>query len=324
MTGTKAPILMLKTHSILSRNALAHLLMLAVVFIWGSTFVLVKQALQDVSPQIFNTLRMAIAFVCLAVVYRKQWKLLTRRALGLGLLAGTCLAAGYSFQTAGLLYTTPTNSAFLTGLVVVLVPLLLAIPALRPPMSFAPGWNAWTGALVAFGGIVLLTTPAHTRWGLLLHSLNRGDMLTLGCALAFSLHVIVLAHAAGRVSFQQLALLQIGVATLLLGISTGALDHPYLINGPRVWMALLLTGILATAAAFSIQTWAQQVLPPTHLALLLTLEPVFAWLTSFLLLQERMEARRTLGALLVLAGILLTEMVRRPQIQLEAPVISTL
>ncbi|HEX4019987.1 MAG TPA: DMT family transporter [Acidobacteriaceae bacterium] len=310
--------------SILSRNVMAHLLMLAIVMLWGATFVQVKDALQDISPQLFNTLRMMIAFVCLAVVYRQQWKHMSRLAVGFGLLAGVCLTVGYVFQTSGLLYTSATNSAFITGLMVVIVPLLAAIPALRPPGSRAPGWNTWLGALAAFGGIALLTTPAHTDWSRLLGSLNHGDLLTLGCAVGFSFHVIVLAHATRRVPFQQIALLMVGFAALMLGSATGFAEHPFLHPTLRLLVALLVTGVLATAAAFTVQTWAQQILPATNTALILALEPVFAWLTAFALLQEHLEGRRVAGALLILAGILVTELVRQPENTRESPTVSAL
>ena len=298
---------------LLSRNALAHLLMLAVVALWGATFVQVKDALRDISPQLFNTLRMLVAFVCLAVVYRKQWKQMSRAAVGFGLLAGICMTFGYIFQTSGLLYTSATNSAFLTGLLVVIVPLLAAIPALRPHGTPAPRWNTWAGALTAFAGIALLTTPAHTNWARMLHSLNHGDLLTLGCAVGFSFHVIVLARATQRVPFQQIALLMLGFATLLLACGTGLSEHPFLHPTVRLLLALLVTGVLATAAAFSIQTWAQQILPPTNTALILALEPVFACLTAFLLMHERLDGRRAAGALLILGGILATKLIRTPE-----------
>src|SRR5487761_1779007 len=269
----------------LSRNALAHLLMLAVVAIWGMTFVLVKGALRDIPPQVFNTLRMALAFALLAIVYRSQWRRLMPRAWLAGATAGGCIAAGYFFQTAGLVYTTPTNSAFITGLVVVIVPFLATVPGLRAVGIGAPGWNAWLGAGLAFLGVALLTTPAHTHWGLLLHTLNRGDILTFGCALAFAMHVIVLSRATQRVPYEQIALLQIGFAALFLALAAEAVQRSrlYLANSAAganfgagaihwswlVLSAVLITGILATAVAFSIQTWAQQIVPATNIALIL-------------------------------------------------------
>ncbi len=315
----------------ISRNALAHLLMFAVVMLWGATFVLVKDALAHIAPQWFNALRMMLAFACLAALYRSQWRQLTRRAWRIGAIAGACIATGYFFQTQGLLYTTPTNSAFITALVVVLVPFLASLPVLRPPGTNTPGWSAWMGAMLAFLGVALLTTPAHTPWAHLLSHLNRGDLLTFGCALGFALHVITLAHGTAmpgqetgtptrgivRVRFEQIALLQIGFAMVFLTLGACVLEPPAAFAVPHwnslVILALLVTGILATAVAFSVQTWAQQVIPATNIAVILTLEPVFAWLTAFLVLHEKLELRRTLGACLVLAGILMTELLPRWQ-----------
>ncbi len=289
----------------MSRSWRAHLLLIAVVFIWGATFVLIKDALRDVSPLLFNFIRMTLAFCCLAGVYRAHWKHITRRALASGAAVGFCLTMGYQFQTAGLRLTTPSKSAFITGLVVVLVPLLSGIPLLRPGGAHIPRWNAYLGALVAFAGIVLLTTPAGA--GFDFTSVNRGDLLTLGCALGFALHVLALAHTLPRVPYTQLALLQIGFCALFMAISGPLLERPYIHWTPRVVIALLIAALLATAAAFTVQSWAQQFLPATHTALILSLEPVFAWLTSFVILGERLSMRGSVGALLILAGIAFTE-----------------
>lgn len=304
---------------------MAHLLMIAVVILWGASFVLVKAVLAEITPQSFNAIRMTIAFLCLALLYRAQWRQLPRQAWLAGAAAGACLAAGYFFQTQGLLYTSPTNSAFLTALVVVLVPLLASLPWLRPPGAGLPQWSAWAGATLAFLGVALLTTHAHTPWQYILANLNRGDLLTLGCALGFALHVITLAHATQKVRFEQIALLQIGFAMLFLTTAALAMQPPsaHPLAGfsvlqhhgitPLLVCALAVTGVVGTAAAFSIQTWAQQTIPATNIAVILTLEPVFAWLTSFAVLHERLGLRHSLGAFLVLAGILATELFPRWQ-----------
>jgi drug/metabolite transporter (DMT)-like permease len=288
------------------RSLKAHLLLLAVVFVWGATFVLVKDALSDISPLLFNLLRMALATVCLAVLYGKHLGRLNRRTVLSGALVGLFLAMGYQFQTAGLRLTTPSKSAFITGLVVVIVPLLLVIPKLRPSGSHAPGWNAYLGAILAFLGILLLTTPAHS--GFDFRSMNFGDLLTLGCSLGFSFHMLALAHFSPRIRFEQLAVLQVGFAALFMAISMPIFEKPYIHWSLRVVVALAIAAVLATAAAFTIQSWAQQYLPATHTALLLTMEPVFAWITSFLVLGERLGLRSGAGALLILAGIGITEL----------------
>src|SRR5215469_4511743 len=138
----------------------AYLLMVFVVAVWGSTFVLIKGALAHATPAAFNLARMSLAFAVMAIAYHRYWRGIRRWQVVSGVLVGLYLATGYQFQTLGLARTTPSKSAFITGLMVVLVPLLSAIPGLRPPGAHAPKWNAFLGAFLAFAGIVLLTSPA--------------------------------------------------------------------------------------------------------------------------------------------------------------------
>src|SRR5271165_815714 len=174
----------------------AYLLMLFVVAVWGSTFVVIKGALADATPAAFNLARMTLAFAVMAIAYHRFWRGIRRWQLGAGALVGLCLAVGYQFQTTGLARTTPSKSAFITGLMVVLVPLLGSVPALRPPGARPPGWNAFLGAALAFAGILLLTAPsAATVSGPAsflpdLASINLGDLLTFGCAVGFAFHCI--------------------------------------------------------------------------------------------------------------------------------------
>jgi drug/metabolite transporter (DMT)-like permease len=296
----------------LSPSTLAHLLLLAVVAIWGATFVLVKDALNDASPLLFNLLRMTLAAIALAIVNRRHLRHLTRPTLVAGAIVGLFLAAGYQFQTAGLARTTAAKSAFITGLVVVFVPLLTAIPGIRPANAHAPGWPALLGALLAFAGLLFLTTPPGTTASNIFTSIGLGDLLTLICAIAFAGHLLSLAHTSTRIPIPQLSTLQIAFAALVMLITLPLGGPLYLHLTPRLLIALAITSLLATAAAFTIQSWAQQHLPPTHTALLLTLEPVFAWLISFLFLHERLNHRSLAGAALILAGILLTELLPTP------------
>jgi len=305
----------------------AYLLMLFVVAVWGSTFVLIKSALADATPAAFNLVRMLLAFVLLGVAYHRSWRGIHRGQIVAGVVVGFFLATGYQFQTIGLARTTPSKSAFITGLVVVLVPLFSSIPALRPPGARAPRWNAYTGAALAFAGILLLTAPPVAQvhgtsaslqgfTGLLpdLSSINLGDLLTFGCSVGFAFHCIALSHVSPRIPFQPLALLQVGFCALFMALSLPFIEHPHLHFTPRLITALGIAAALATAAAFSIQSWAQSILPSTHIALLLTMEPVFAWITSFLVTGERLGLRPASGALLILAGIALTELVPQPHL----------
>ena len=123
----------------------AYLLMLFVVAVWGSTFVLIKGALADATPAAFNLVRMTLAFAVLAVAYHRYWRAIRPWQVAAGALVGLCLAAGYQFQTTGLARTTPSKSAFITGLLVVLVPLFSLIPGLRPPGAPAAALERLSG-----------------------------------------------------------------------------------------------------------------------------------------------------------------------------------
>ncbi len=287
-----------------------------IAFIWGSTFVLVKAALNDASPLVLNSARMAIAAVLLAVFYRKKISVLTKPSLKAGLLAGIFLFAGYAFQTTGLKLTTPSKSAFLTGTSSVLVPIaLVAIWHVRIHL-----WRV-VGIMLALAGLFLMTVPAGPSGLADFANVNMGDLLTIGCAICFTFHVIFVGRASQRFPFEQVAFLQVTTAAILMALSTPLVEHPYFRTTPTVIAAILITGILCTAVAFSVQSWAQQFTPATHTALIFTTEPVFAWLTSFIYLHERLGFRAGAGALLILAGVLISELLGHVEKPDDDPVI---
>ncbi len=290
------------------RSGPAHLLLLATVAVWGATFVVVKRALVDCSPLLFNQLRMLLASVALALVNLRSLREVGRTAVYAGAIAGVLLATGYELQTAGLLYTTASRSAFLTGLVVVLVPIFTVVPRLRAPGSSKPGPLQGVGALGAFLGIVLLTVPSGTTLGNMAGSFHRGDVLSLLCAVAFALHLICLSHAARRVPPRQLATVQIGFCALTMTVVTPAVEHPHLHFTASLAVALLICALFATAAAFSIQSWAQKHLQASHTAMILALEPAFALLFAVLFLGERLTLRAATGAAIVLGSLIATEL----------------
>lgn len=290
-----------------SPTVTAHVLLLGVVLVWGTTFPIVKAALQDCPPLLFNFLRMTLATVALVTVNFKAIRQTNRRELLYTTAAGIFLGLGYQFQTAGLARTTPTKSAFITGLVVVIVPLLTLLPGVRPPGAKSTRPPAFAGALIAFVGLILLTTPAGSSASIL-GGFHLGEVLTLACAVAFAAHLLTVAHAAKFTRARTLGTLQIAVATVLMLVTLPMGGTPYLHITPRLLVALAITGLLATAAAFTIQSWAQQHLSATHTALIFTLEPVFAWITSLLFLSERLSPRALSGAGLILGGILLSEL----------------
>jgi drug/metabolite transporter (DMT)-like permease len=286
-----------------SRSLKAHLLLVLITLIWGSTFVLIKKALADSSPLVLNAARMSLAAVLLAAYYRKHLVKLDRLALLTGSVVGVFLFLGYALQTTGLKLTTPSKSAFLTGVSTVLVPLLLMIFWRRKTHP----WRA-VGIALALAGLFLMTVPAGRQGLANFANINRGDLLTIGCAFGFAFQIIFLGRSTRRFPFEQMAVLQIGVAAALMVLTAPVLEQPHFRASPAVLVTILVTGIFGTALAFTVQAWAQQFTPATHTALIFTLEPVFAWLTSFLYMKERLGFRAGAGALLILAGVLVSEL----------------
>lgn len=307
---------------------LARLLLLGTVALWGATFVLVKSALTDASPLLFNFLRMALATLVLAIVNWRQLRTITRAQARAGTLAGLFLAIGYELQTLGLARTSPARSAFITGLVVVFVPVLTLVPRLRPAGTRKPGLAAFCGACLALTGLLFLTTPKGTQLSAIVAAMGVGDLLTLACAFAFAAHLLVLAHCATSMAAGVLATLQIAACTAFMLLAL-PLQHARIVFTPRLLLTLVVCSLLATAAAFTVQSFAQQYLPPTQTVLILTLEPVFAWLTSLLVLgfgfgygfardaartpgpHRGADHRPLLGACLMLAGMLAVDLLPR-------------
>jgi drug/metabolite transporter (DMT)-like permease len=286
-----------------SRSIKAHLLLVLMTLIWGSTFVLIKKALLDTSPLMLNAIRMMLAAVLLAFYYRRQLQVTTKAALRAGIVVGIFLYLGYALQTTGLALTTPSKSAFLTGTSTVLVPVLLVLfwrARIHP-------WRA-AGIALAFVGLFLMTVPAGREGLADFANVNRGDVLSIGCAIGFAFQIILLGRASQRFPFEQIAVLQIGTAAVLMSMTAPVLEHVRFQASPVVIATILITGILGTAVAFTVQAWAQQFTPATHTALIFNMEPVFAWLTSFIVLKERLGLRAGLGAVLIFAGVLLSEL----------------
>jgi len=281
-----------------------------VTLIWGATFVVIKSALKDISPLLFNAVRMTLASVCLLGMYWRKIIAMDRSTVRAALPVGIFLWLGYEFQTTGLELTTPSKSGFITGVSVVLVPILMALFWKRKV-------NHWTGAGVAcaFIGMYLMMIPAGS---LASSGVNHGDELTFGCAVGFALQIIFLGEATRNHPYQPVAFLQTGIAALLMWLTIPVLERPHVEWTAGVIGAIIVTGVLGTALAFTIQAWAQQFTPSTHTALIFSLEPVFAWITSAVVLHERLGIRAGAGAALILCGVLVSELLGASQtVQIE-------
>jgi drug/metabolite transporter (DMT)-like permease len=270
-----------------------ELALVGVTIIWGTTFVLVKSALADVSTVFFLTLRFTVATLALAVIYRGG---IRRNGILPGLLAGALLFAAYVFQTKGLELTTPSKSAFLTGLSIPMVPLIGSLVYKNRPRAVE-----LAGILIATLGMALMTLPAGK------FEMSRGDFLSFFCAVTFALHIVVISHYSPVIGFQTLAVIQVATAAAL-GIVSFPFAEPlrFHLSG-NVAAAVLVTGLLGTALAFATMSWAQQFTSATRAALIFTLEPVVAWVTSYVLTGETLSARGKIGAVAILAGVLAVE-----------------
>lgn len=281
-----------------SRRLLAEVLLLAVAAVWGTTFVLVKNALVDIGPYYFLALRFSAAFVLLLAVYWRRVQASWRRAWRPALLIGLLLFAGYALQTVGLQYTTAANSGFITGLNVALVPLLAAVL-----FHQRPDWWTVLGVGAATLGLALLSLSGN--W-----TINYGDVLTLGCAVAFALQIIGVGRYAPRQDAVVLAVLQVGVVGVVSAVAAVVLEPPPLFS-PPVWWALAITAVFATALAFVVQNTMQCFTTATRTALIFASEPAFAGVTAFVVLGEVLSGRQLVGCALILAGMVLSELAKK-------------
>ncbi len=282
----------------MTRRGAAEAALVWNTLIWGSTFVVVKTALENISPILFLAVRFSLATVALTAFFlprrRISWDW---RTAGAGSLAGVFLFSGYLTQTLGLRLTSAPKSAFITGLTSVMVPLVAALVyRSRPQLSEV------VGIAVATAGLGLLTLQGAGR------AVNPGDLLTCLCAIGFAAHIVVLGHFSERMSFELLSVTQLGAAAALC-LSLFWWAEPLRVEWrPAVVGAILVTGLLATALAFTIQAWAQQYTTSTRTGLIYMLEPVFAWVTSFVLVGEGLSGRSAAGAVLILSGVALVEL----------------
>jgi drug/metabolite transporter (DMT)-like permease len=267
------------------------LLLVAVTAVWGWTFVVVQDAISVYGVIPFLAVRFVLAGAALTPIYAAK---LTRRSLIVGGGIGAVLAAGYLFQTTGLLFTSPTNSGLITGLFVVFAPLadrLLFGANLSRQVVLAVALSLVGMVLLAGGG------PEGANWG---------DLLTLLCAAALGLHIALLSRYAASHDAGALTLAQI-LSMALLFFIVWPFFATVSLPPSEVWVALLVTGLLASAGAFLVQTTVQQHIPAARTAIILTMEPVFAALFGYWLAGDRLVAVQIFGALMILSALVIGE-----------------
>lgn len=266
--------------------------------LWGTTFALVKQALEDSSAPVFLSLRFALAAGILVAVWLVRRDRPTPGLFRHGALLGLFQFGGFLFQTEGLRYTTPARSAFLSSLMVLVVPFLARFLLRRKVAA-----SAWVAVVVAVGGLALLTRPFD---GSVAGAIRWGDFLTLLCALSYALMVVYTTEWSPRHRLLPLTAVQIGT-TLVCSLALLPFDEPRLVPTASLFGVVAFTGLAMTAGAFFVMNWAQRLVTAVRAALIYSLEPVVGAGFSAVWFGERLGALDWLGGALIVGAVLLGE-----------------
>ncbi len=280
------------------RQLRADLWLFFITVIWGSTFVLVKDTLSSLGPFGLVALRFTVGLIALMVLFGRRLRRASGREIAAGALIGLFLFAGYAFQTVGLKYTSAAKSGFITGLSIVIVP-VVAYLVLR----HRPGVGAVLGVVSATVGLALLTLKADL-------SIEYGDLITMGCTISFALQIVLVGKFAPRMDAVVLTTAQIATVSLVSALLAGYSESLTLPLPLEAWAAVVFLGLAATALTFSIQNVAQKSTTPTHAALIFSLEPVFSLVFAYLLAGETLTGRALVGSALIVLGMIRAELKR--------------
>ena len=284
----------------------AALLLLTTTFFWGVTFTVVKQSIESIDVFVFLAQRFIIAFALIVPIGFYKGKRLDGATIIRGCVMGVFLFGAYAFQTVALLYTSASNTGFLTGLNVVIVPILAAL-ILKYRVSVA------VKLAVVLSVVGLLLLCGNGSW-----QLNRGDVLAAVCAVCVSLHLIYTGEFVRSSDFYWLTVVQLGIVALLSYVVALARGKEVMVWYPHLLVPLLVCSIIATVFAFLVQTSMQRYISHTNTALIFCTEPVFAALYAWLILNERLGVYGYMGAVCIFAGMVISILPEKNQ-KLKAP-----
>lgn len=272
-----------------------------VAIVWGTGFVGTAVALEHFGPSEVIAMRMTIAFGVFLLFNLYRIKQLKKENVLKGALVGLLLYLGFIFQTVGLQYTTPSNNAFLTATNIVIVPFLSFI-FLRRLISY----RSILGALVTFAGIGFISLQSGFT------QINRGDILTLICALFFALQILTTDIFAKKIETWELLLAQLGTASMLAWIGLLFSGEQNILKGQGTFtletlLPIIYLGLVSTLFAYFVQTYSQKTTSSTETAVILSTEAFFGMLSSVLILHEVITKNMAIGAILIFCGILVVE-----------------
>lgn len=278
---------------------LSEVVFMVVVMFWGITFVFSRDALEVIGPFAYNTIRMLLGALTLALIVGRGWRQVNRTYMWPAFVTGLVLFASYATQSYGMQFTTASKAGFLTGTNVVYVPILSALLLKRPPNRAAV-----MGVILAFVGLYLISVEG----GLSDLSLAPGDMWVALGGIGWALYIIVLARYSPHLNLLVYAALHVFIAAVMSGVCWLFLEPLAVpVSSGAVWLGVLTTGFLIIGVGTSVQTWITRLASPTHVGLIATLEPVFAALAGWWV-GESITSRIISGGALIVLGMLLAEL----------------
>ncbi|WP_428033625.1 DMT family transporter [Amphritea sp.] len=288
-----------------TRNIRADLTLLLVAAIWGFAFVAQRLGMDHLGPFGFNGCRFllgAVSLLPLLLLFRPKAGATEPRAMLRGSIsAGVILFLGASLQQAGLLWTSAGNAGFITGLYIIIVPLLGLL------LGQITRLNTWLGGLLAVIGLYLLTVTTNSGANF---TINSGDLLVLGSAFFWAAHVVVIGRLASQLDNLRLAIIQFMICALLSFIVALIFEQDSLTlsNITLAWQPIAYAGLLSVGVAYTLQVVAQRDAPASHAAIIMSLEAVFAAIGGWWLLEEDFSHRAMIGCSLMLAGMILSQL----------------
>ena len=284
--------------------------LLLMTIIWGGTFVIVKESLNDISTLLFVGLRFGIAAVVLFVVLQFKKTKIDKKIILPGALLGVWLFLGFLTQTAGLKFTSASKSGFLTGSLVVMIPIFQTIIEKKIPTR-----GAIIGTALVFLGVVFLSSRGNSIpdfFSNLGNDFNIGDWLTLLCAAFFALHIVFMDIISPKYEFWNLLFFQLATVAILnlffsFIFSYTAIEPIRFSLSKNLIIGILYTALLATLVNFALQTKYQKVVSPTKAGIIYSFEPVFAAIFAFFILSEKITNFGLAGCAMIFLGLIVSE-----------------